>query len=189
MSTREQLACQCSAIGTICVSRSRPELSVGFPDTRCLVCGRWDRKPIPLHFRVEQLPMDVQAACGFGSVAAASLKSRPDHRRLELGDCGRQIALQKFFAGRDFSPAGGYRGPSLRSFHRAPTRRRAQSCCAVRARCPARNAAKAGPQPRRSGASACHAEPRIARKCSDSGTMSSCRSRNGGNTIGTTLRR
>ena len=124
---------------------ARPISNVGFSDRRCRLCGRFGfGKPVALHFRVQQLPMDVQAACGFGAIAAARRQSLADHRRFKLGDRGRQIASSSSSrVGGLLGPTVQYRGPSPRSYRRAPVRRRAQSRCAAHARCRARNAAEA----------------------------------------------
>src|SRR5580700_6318320 len=47
-------------------------LTVGFPDGLCRVCGHIPvSQTVALHLRVQQLPVNVQAAGRFGTVAAA----------------------------------------------------------------------------------------------------------------------
>jgi hypothetical protein len=50
-------------------------------------------KAVVLHFGVKQLPIDIEAECGFRAITAAGCQLLADHRSFELGDCGRQISF------------------------------------------------------------------------------------------------
>src|ERR1700693_5675366 len=67
-------------------------LTVGFPDGECRICRHiLVGQTVALHLRVEQLPVDVQAAGRLGTVAAACCQRLADHSLLESRDSGREI--------------------------------------------------------------------------------------------------